>query len=740
MPLVRWQLTQTHVDSIDSTGSARAPLIAAREASVSSGLAATVETLGGGRLLNVPYRLPAPSVRVVKGRFMLGNTPLPYLAGINYEGPVDRPWQLWQDGKFDPTLVAEDLDAAAAAGYTVLRVFVQDPLPAQVLQGEFGHLDTLVALARQRDLRLLITFNDSRDLNLTRVAAVDRAIARHLRGNSTVFGYDLQNEPAYQDIVAASYPAGYGIPLQSASLVRRYGEYVSLKKIQSERAAGKWEGAPYTQMTAAQVWVYLNVANIVDDFFDANPNYPATPASAHWAAVPAAINASVATYIQVLGGAVRAVDPVHMITIGYNKSFWASLPANAALSFRSYHLYPASQSFDSIHGSLQLFESLRSSAASPLILGEYGFSTASQTGDVASVQESAMSLYVRVLGGAGDVKWMLNDDSVGYNPYENGLGLIAAQGVPKAAFYINRTRNAYFAAPHQAGGAAMWAASITGIGYLYSAPDALGVSGPSYSDNRLTYKATGGSAGAELWMDWSQPGTLHVVATKAGSLTVDLTALAGAGPGPVSITPARPIKQSGTQITLHLQTDTLYTIQFAPGARGLPPPSPDLPVAAQTQGWYILATGHNILPPMLALWLNLGSSSIVGTPIDDAQPRAGGAVQYFTALAMRKQGSTAVLLPLGLEAIGGKPYPAAKELPKKTKHLYFAATGHNLRGSFLAYWQSTGGQSVWGPPETEEITKGSRIVQYFANGEFVWKNGGVALAPLGAKAWAAGAR
>jgi hypothetical protein len=429
-----------------------------------------------------------------------------------------------------------------------------------------------------------------------------------------------------------------------------------------------------------------------------------------------------------------------MITIGYNKSFWASLPANAALSFRSYHLYPSSGNFDSIHGSLQLFESLQADASSPLVLGEYGFSTASQSGDVASVQESAMSLYVRVLGGAGDVKWMLNDDSVGYNSYENGLGLIAAHGVPKAAFYINRTRNAYFAAPHQAGGTAMWAASTTGIGYLYAAPDALGVSGPAYSDDRLTYKAAGGSAGAELWLDWAQPGTLHVVATKAGSLSVDLTALAGAAVGVVSITPARPFKQSGTQITLHVQTDTLYTIQFAPGGHGLPPPSPDLPVPAKSQGWYILATGHNILPPMLALWLNLGSTALVGTPIDDAQPRAGGKVQYFTAVAMRARGRTAGLLSLGLEAIGGKPYPAAKELPKKTKHMYFSATGHNLRGSFLAYWQSTGGLSVWGPPETEEITKGSRIVQYFANGEFVWRNGGVTLAPLGAKAWAVGAR
>ncbi len=47
---------------------------------------------------------------------------------------------------------------------------------------------------------------------------------------------------------------------------------------------------------------------------------------------------------------------------------------------------------------------------------------------------------------------------------------------------------------------------------------------------------------------------------------------------------------------------------------------------------------------------------------------------------------------------------------------------------------------VWGPPETEELKQGSRIVQYFANAEFVWDGTGVSLAPLGANAWAAGAR
>ncbi len=97
----------------------------------------------------------------------------------------------------------------------------------------------------------------------------------------------------------------------------------------------------------------------------------------------------------------------------------------------------------------------------------------------------------------------------------------------------------------------------------------------------------------------------------------------------ITVSPAQIAPQYGTKVTLPLQPDASYTIQFTPSANGLPKPLPDLPVQAQAQGWYILATGHNILSPMLDLWLNMGSTAVAGSPIDDAQPHAGGAVQYF---------------------------------------------------------------------------------------------------------------
>lgn len=730
-----WQAVAANVDALTLLPGTAQPLVGA-EAAPSTGLAATVGILGGATLLRVQYRLPEPSARVVGDSFAYGPTPLPYLSGINYEGPNDRPWQMWQDGKWDATLIARDLDAAATAGYRVLRVFVQDPLPGQVLAGQFGHLDTLVALARQRGLRLLISFNDSRDPDLSRVIAVDHAIAAHLSGNPTIFGYDLQNEPLFQDIAGAIYPPGVTIPLLSAGLIRAYGEQVSLKQIRADRAAGKWMAPPFGHMSAEQVYLYLNGAGILDALLSANPDYPNTAVDAHWAQALAAANASLATFIRLQAQAVRSADPARLITIGYDRWFWASLPANEALDFRSIHIYPTARDWSSIHDSLRSFEALRGLARSPLVLGEYGFSTASQSGAVASVQETAMSLYLRILGGSGDFKWVLNDDTVGFNPYENGLGLIAAHGVPKASYYVNREMAAYFDGPHQPGGVRMWGDSTAGAGYLYTAPDALGVSGGSYQDRRLLYRADAGAPSAQLWLDWSRPGLLRLVSTHEADLQTDLTLLAGAETGPVALSPRQGFGWHGVVFHLHMLPSVWYALTYSPGAA--PPPLPaELPHPARERGWYILASGHNVSPPLLKPWLQLGGVPISGTPIAEALPAPGGAVQYFQNLALTTQGGAVRLLPLGRAALGGQALPPAPELPKKVHHLYFPATGHNLRGAFLAFWQSTGGAATWGAPMSEEQTRGSQRVQFFTNAEFVWDGTSVGLAPLGARAWSA---
>jgi hypothetical protein len=68
--------------------------------------------------------------------------------------------------------------------------------------------------------------------------------------------------------------------------------------------------------------------------------------------------------------------------------------------------------------------------------------------------------------------------------------------------------------------------------------------------------------------------------------------------------------------------------------------------------------------------------------------------------------------PLAVPSQAAQPTPATR--------LYFAATGHNVEGKFLTYWQSRGGLPVFGYPLTEAFYEGGHLVQYFERSRFEW--------------------
>src|SRR5579883_1341209 len=233
----------------------------------------------------VPQRagaVDAPLVAVRHGAFMLAGHPLPYLHGINYEGSSDRPWRMWQDGLFDPNLIAHDFDLMAAAGYNPVRIFIQHPLPDLILGGDFSRLDTVVNLAAARGLRLLITFNDDGDPDLARVARVERLVAAHLAGNPAVFGYDLRNEPSLTDIAGAIYPAGTARPLLSQALIATYGERVSMNATRTAQGSSPWSSGSFASFDTRTLYYYLNASHLLNSFLRDNPGYPSVPATPYW--------------------------------------------------------------------------------------------------------------------------------------------------------------------------------------------------------------------------------------------------------------------------------------------------------------------------------------------------------------------------------------------------------------------------------------------------------------------------
>src|SRR4051794_23595686 len=58
-----------------------------------------------------------------------------FIWGINYEGPQDRAWRMWEDAQFDPGLIEQDLIRVKNLGLNTVRLFVQPPLRNDILAG-----------------------------------------------------------------------------------------------------------------------------------------------------------------------------------------------------------------------------------------------------------------------------------------------------------------------------------------------------------------------------------------------------------------------------------------------------------------------------------------------------------------------------------------------------------------------------------------------------------------------------
>lgn len=61
--------------------------------------------------------------------------------------------------------------------------------------------------------------------------------------------------------------------------------------------------------------------------------------------------------------------------------------------------------------------------------------------------------------------------------------------------------------------------------------------------------------------------------------------------------------------------------------------------------------------------------------------------------------------------------PAATGDPNRR---YFPETGHNIGFGFKAFWEANNGAFWLGPPLTEELFEGGKVVQYFTNGRLEW--------------------
>src|SRR5258708_9895739 len=151
-------------------------------------------------LLAAATAAPAFAASSGDGERLLGPDGAPlFISGINYEGPADRAWQMWDNDKFDAAAIDADFGRAASSGMHAVVIFVEALLAVDIAAGKFEKLDQVVTLAEKRSIQLLVSLHDYGERDLARVSVTSGQIAERYRGRPGILAFDLKNEPRFGD-------------------------------------------------------------------------------------------------------------------------------------------------------------------------------------------------------------------------------------------------------------------------------------------------------------------------------------------------------------------------------------------------------------------------------------------------------------------------------------------------------------------------------------------------------------
>jgi hypothetical protein len=452
-----------------------------------------------------------------------------FIIGMNYEGPADRAWQMWD--KFDAQLIDADLTRAAAAGVNTLRIFVQPPLAADIAADRWDKLDTVVGLAERRGVHLLLSLHDYGERDVGAVAATAGKIAQRYRGRAGVLAYDLKNEPRFNDLALARYAAAP--PLQQRGLIDHFGERLARADLADYRASDEGGKSVPASVPDDLAWVYVNNLLLYREmlaeatawvrehsFRGTTLDYLDDAAGQKWAPLLSALAGTLQAWLAPQVEAVRRGDPNKPLTVNHVDAVLASLDANNVLDYQTLHRYPAVGAA-SVRATLALARTLQGAhPGQPFILGEFGYATETVDPELAALHESAIMLGLLAQHAAGGSKWMLNDMPEGFNQRERTLGAFRLDGSPKPVVGALAALHAYL----QTSGSSPGDLQLdddpeVGLRYVYRASDALFLGGKSIDAGAAKMQATGP---AELFISWSEPGGVRLWASARMKVTLSL--------------------------------------------------------------------------------------------------------------------------------------------------------------------------------------------------------------------------
>ncbi len=487
-----------------------------------------------------------------------------FLMAVNYEGPADRAWQMWEDGQFDPRLIEADLGRARNAGFAAVRVFVQAPLAKEAQANRWEKLDTFFTLAQRQGLAVILALYDYQERDLAKAADVAGRIAARYAGNPALLAYDLKNEPHFSDLASAVYPDGARAPIQN----RAEEDLQSYRELAA--SAGNWVADRAYLVSAL-------------DYLD-------SPEGRRWDPLLQRVNDSLALWLRPQIEAIRKADGQHPVTVSYSDLLLAKLPANGALDYLTVHRYP-NPNAKALAGVVRAMNNLRATfSGKPVLLGEFGFSTSDMVPEESANYEVALYLQLLSERLAGGGKWMLNDFPRGFNPRQNAFGAYLADGSAKPIVPALRGLADYLQkSPSPGGYLYLLDKPSPGYRWAYEAEDALILSADNYRGSRLSFDAERLS---QLFLTWTDPKVMRIFATSRTEVDLDPAALVRdsgmgnsfslvklEGTGKASA----PFDQNGSRLRISLEGGRWYELSL--------PRSPESPSAARPPD-YDLPGGH----------------------------------------------------------------------------------------------------------------------------------------------------
>jgi Cellulase (glycosyl hydrolase family 5) len=460
-----------------------------------------------------------------------------FVVGMNYEGPAEHAWQMWDNDKFDAGAIDADFSRAASAGLTTVRIFVQAPLAVDIAAGKFDKLDTVVSVAERRGLQLVVSLHDYGERDLTQIAATAGKVAQRYRGRAGILAFDLKNEPRFGDLSLTKYPSP--APLQMRGLIDAFGERLPRDQLGAYRASDEGTKTIPSYLSDDEAWVYINNLRLYREMLAEasawvrDHNFQTTtldflddPAGHKWVPLVKTLDQTLAAWLGPQVQAIRSGDPTRPITVDHVDAVLARLPANDALDFESLHRYPGTGAA-SILSNLKLLGALESvHPGKPYMLSEFGYATETVDPDRAALAETAIMLGLLSQHAAGGTKWMLNDMPDGFNMRERTLGAFRLDGSPKPIVGALAALHAYVAATGSApGDFRLEDDPDSGLRYVYRASDAVWLGGKRIDGSVASMDAQGP---AQLCVSWSEPGLVRLWASTSLQATIDTGQIPGA--------------------------------------------------------------------------------------------------------------------------------------------------------------------------------------------------------------------